>query len=302
MPGVQETLLDIARDHLSGAAEITSRAACLLVQLAERSEAASLAAFRQEVASVALALTRAHPCMASLFNLANRALWDVEEAASLSEARQAVYRTGAEWRSRQRDDLERIADAAQALLGAGATVLTHSRSSTVAAALKRAAAEGRRPEVICTESRPLLEGRALARELAEEGLSVRLVVDAAAFALLPSADLVLVGGDSLSALGLVNKIGTRGLAIAAAQEGVPFFACCSTAKFAPLREPLVPPADEQPPAEVWDAPPAGVRVVNRYFDLTPLRYLAGVVTEKGIMEAEASERFVTAAKVHPMLR
>ncbi|NIU84802.1 MAG: hypothetical protein GWN31_12955, partial [Candidatus Thorarchaeota archaeon] len=91
------------------------------------------------------------------------------------------------------------------------TVITHSHSSTVYLALSH------RPDlrVIIPESRPLFEGRSLAKDLASHGLKVTLMVDAAMAAFAREADAALVGADSVLADGtIVNKIGTRLLALA----------------------------------------------------------------------------------------
>ena len=74
-------------------------------------------------------------------------------------------------------------------------------------------------DVICTESRPINEGVNLAAKLGGEGIRVKLVIDAAVCSILPQAQIVLIGADSLSAKGLVNKIGTLCLALAAREFG-----------------------------------------------------------------------------------
>ena len=106
----------------------------------------------------------------------------------------------------------------------GAARSHHSASSLVAEALQQAHAAGGVRQVTCTGSRPAGEGVTLARRLGEAGLPVRLVIDAAAASLLPECDLVLLGADTVCAEGLVHKIGTLGLALAAQNFGVPVYA------------------------------------------------------------------------------
>jgi len=55
-----------------------------------------------------------------------------------------------------------------------------------------------------------MEGRILARRLAEEGIAVTAFVDAAAFSVFPMADMVLIGSDALVPVGLINKVGRAG--------------------------------------------------------------------------------------------
>lgn len=138
------------------------------------------------------------------------------------------------------------------------TVLTHSASATVREALLHA-----RPElVICTESEPLGEGRRLADELREGGLAVEQVEDPSAAAALARADLLLVGADTVFRDGsVVNKIGTRSLAAAARDAGVPVVVATETLKLAPGRA-------RDPDSHL--------------FDLTPPDLVTRVVTEEGV--------------------
>src|SRR6185503_878188 len=98
--------------------------------------------------------------------------------------------------------------------------------------------------VSCSESRPALEGRRLASELVAAGIPVTYFSDAAiATALGPpdfaaaharggGADVVLVGADAIAATWFLNKTGTRMLAAAATQQGVPVYVVASRDKFA----------------------------------------------------------------------
>jgi translation initiation factor 2B subunit (eIF-2B alpha/beta/delta family) len=156
----------------------------------------------------------------------------------------------------------RVAHHAARLVRDGSTVLTHSFSSTVFEALRAAHSSGCRFRVLCTESLPMREGAALAASLAREAIMATVIPDAAVESFLPQAGLVLVGADSVSARGLVNKTGTALIARAACALQIPMYALCSSDKFLP--------PDHDPPR-----PREG-------FHLTPLRYLAGIVTEEGI--------------------
>jgi translation initiation factor 2B subunit (eIF-2B alpha/beta/delta family) len=112
-----------------------------------------------------------------------------------------------------------------------AIVLTHSASATVREALVRTPPE----RVICTASSPQDEGRAFAGELREAGLAVELVEDREAPKQLEWASLLLVGADTVFRCGtLSNKTGTRALAEAAADQGVPTIVACEVIKLAPM--------------------------------------------------------------------
>jgi len=190
---------------------------------------------------------------------------------------------------------EQAAAHAAELIADGSTLLTHSRSSTVLAAFVRARRAGRRFRVIATESRPLMEGRALAEALAGESVDVTFITEGAAALVLPRVSRVMVGADRVTAGWLVNKIGTRMIVLAARECGVKVTALCDTSKFI-AATPDAPEAVRDP-NELWPDAPPPVEVVNRYFEPTPLDYFDGVVTEDGwLAPHEAGRR----AAGHPL--
>ncbi|MGB2875133.1 MAG: hypothetical protein WBB76_06625 [Gaiellaceae bacterium] len=146
-----------------------------------------------------------------------------------------------------------------------AVVLTHSASATVREALAYTPPE----RVICTVSSPQEEGRAFAHDLRQAGLEVALVEDDSAPRELEWASLFLVGADTVFRDGtLSNKTGTRGLAEAAADAGVPTIVACEVIKLAPV--------------DAADAP----GLIGSGLDLTPPELIDSVVTEEGAYLAE----------------
>lgn len=293
MATVSEALAEtaaLAADNRSGATALTARAGSILAAAADLPPG--------EWAAVALAVARAQPPMASLLRLANAALLAAEAhpGAPAEAIRHAV--------SRFLEDLARHA-AETARLGAaiaqGRRILTHSASSLVADAIRLAHAMAP-VRVVCTESRPALEGVALARSLAREGIPVCLVTDAGAAAVLPECDLVLFGADALCADGVVHKIGTLGLAIAARHFGVPAYVLATDEKLLPAACGARPPIPLRDPGELLPEPAPGVEALNRYFDVTPRFCLGGVVCETGIMSDEHFTRRLSEVPVHPALQ
>src|SRR5262249_59677 len=138
-----------------------------------------------------------------------------------------------EFKRQLRQSAQRVAEGALGLIADGSTILTISHSGTVEQALLHARRAGRRFAAICLESRPACEGREAVAPLAAAGIPTTLAVDAAGAALVQEAQIVLVGADLLSNRGLVNKIGTRMLALAAQAQHVPFYTLCGGEKFLP---------------------------------------------------------------------
>lgn len=291
----------IREDRLSGARELAQKGAQVLITLAEESRAASGKEFQKELLKTGQALIRAQPSMAPLVNLVNSSLFALQEEVDLERARRALLTTSQGYAEHLEGSVERIAQAVSPLIPDGSLLLTHSFSSTVLAALLQAKQEGRQFAVLCTESRPQYEGRLLAERLAQAGVETRLVVDGLAPSMMKDIEVVLVGGDSLSTEGLVNKIGTYPLALAAGAHKVPFYALCGSEKFLPLGYTL-PEESLKDSQEVWPHHPQGVEVVNRYFDLTPLEYLTDVVTEEGVLSPTAVRESISQRRLHPWLR
>jgi methylthioribose-1-phosphate isomerase len=144
-----------------------------------------------------------------------------------------------------------------------------------------------------SETRPRLQGARLTTwELRANGVPHTLIVDDAGAALMRErrVDIVLVGADRVAANGDVcNKIGTYAKALAAADNGVPFYAAVPS----PTIDWTLADGDgieieERAASEVLaptgerEIAPAATPVANPAFDVTPARLLTGLITEAGI--------------------
>lgn len=163
------------------------------------------------------------------------------------------------------------------------SVLTLSRSGTVRETLERIDRE-----VYVAESRPGREGVSVAEAFAET-TDVTLVPDAAVAHTLSTAsvDAVLVGADAVLADGrVVNKVGTRGTALAAAHEGVPVYAVAAADKIKPETD-ADPDLEPNEPSTVYDGN-AALDVLAPTFDVTPTDRVT-VITEDGPQSNAAIE-------------
>jgi translation initiation factor eIF-2B subunit delta len=197
---------------------------------------------------------------------------------------------------------ERLAMTTQELVPRGARILTFSCSSSILAVLLKAHAGQRLSTVCCTESRPILEGQRLSRELAKAGIAVEFGVDAAITAFAKRADLALVGADSITTQGIVNKLGTTSLALACRHIGIPCYVVADRHKWFPAAAAM--PAFGQPKArtEVWSDPPPGVTIWNAYFECTPMTLFSGIVGEDGPRGPEDLLQQLTAMPIAQALR
>lgn len=275
-------------DTVSGAAVVARTGAEVLRRAAVRTEAGSLEELRWGLGEVAMKVLDAQPSMAPLVRLLQDVLAAVEAVETLEEGRLAAASAAERFRADLDARAESVAERAVAVLPGEGMVATISSSSTVKAALVRwAGRDSGSRRVLCFESRPMDEGRTFAEALAREEIEVTFAVDAAAYSLLPSCSLVLLGADSIGDRGVVNKIGSAALAHAAHLAGVPVYVLCDETKVLPPGFPQLV-DDDRPGSEVWKAP-AGVRIWNRYFEVLPLELVTGIVTDAEILTPEELE-------------
>jgi methylthioribose-1-phosphate isomerase len=194
-----------------------------------------------------------------------------------------------------------------ALIPDGKTVLTHCNAGALATAgygtalgVIRAAVEaGKHIDVFADETRPFLQGaRLTAWELMEDGIPVTLITDNMAGHFLKSGRIgcVVVGADRIAGNGdVANKIGTYGVAVLAKENGVPFYVAApiSTLDLSLASGDAIPieQRDAREVTEVFGTPvaPEHCRVENPAFDVTPARYVAGIITERGVARAPYGE-------------
>jgi len=289
---------EIQNDHRSGSLALVRRAGQILAELTRLPT--RRADFHRQLVLVCRALVSAQPQMAAILNLCSAALGAAEDSLDAAAARASVRAAVDEFLRAVQEAAKKIAQSAAALISDGMTVATHSYSSAVRDALLNAAAGGRKFRVVVTESRPLLEGVALAKELASAGIPVTLGVDAAMALLLKNANLVLVGADAVTETFLLNKAGTFPAALLARRQGIPFYALAGSEKFAP-RSCRLPSEIAKPPSEVLPRAPRGVEIRNLYFDHTPLKLVTALVTEKGPLDPKQAVRLPRKLSLHPAL-
>jgi len=176
---------------------------------------------------------------------------------------------------------ERVGRRTARLLEGADVVLTHCNSQAALAGLFTRHHEDPFEAVIALETRPWRQGRITAEQLADEGLPARFMVDAAMGTALGRADAVVTGCDTIARNGdVVNKIGTRLLAMAAEDRGVPFYVAAESFKLDPRAatgEDV--PIEERADAEVLEDPIDGVEVDNPVFDVTPVARVTRIATE-----------------------
>lgn len=279
---LDQRLHELASDRSSGASEITARACRLLCDIARESDDPAA-----DVLEAGVDLIEAHPAMAPLVDLVDRALsiLDAQGAGGLEDLVDSGHRRE-----------QAVVEAGARLIEGEPTVATYSRSGTVLGALLAADPP---PSVLISEARPGQEGLEVARRLAEVGLQVTVTVDAALPGLLEEADRLLVGADSLCSLGVVNKVGTGALALAAAEVGCPVTVLAATDKLLPAAYREVPPLTAQ--GELGVELPEAIATRVPLFELVPWQQVDHVVTEAGPQPVAELRTAIGEAALHPAI-
>ncbi|WP_435552360.1 NUDIX domain-containing protein [Natrinema sp. CGMCC1.2065] len=290
---VAPTVRSIAADDEHGAAYLSLRALEVLrdragLLVAERGESgADPVGERDELAELAGRLLEARPSMAVLRNRVNRAMAGATGADGDDWGAPAVLESALSTIDRAlAADTETAAIAADRL---GGSVATLSRSGTVLEALET----GDPSRIFVAESRPAREGIDVAERLAATtDCTVTVHTDAAVAAVLAREDVdrVVVGADTVLPDGsVVNKTGTRTLAVAAAREGVPVSVVAATAKVSTSEAVNLESGDR---SAVYDGD-APIDALNPTFDVTPADCVTEVVTERGVLEPAEIEAVAT---------
>jgi len=296
---LNEAIERIASDNTSGASEImrAAGAVCSLLKARNVDKELDVIQARNAILQVGVALICAQPEMSPLLRLASAALSAAKSSTASLEAFHSAEKAALLFIEQSREAAHDSAVNAAGIIHDGMKVLTHSRSSTVLEALLEARRKKKDFTVFATESRPLFEGRTLAASLADNGVSVTLIADAAAPLVIDRSDLVLVGADQLTPQCLVNKIGTRMIALAAREKQVPVYAACDSSKFISEDYCVRLKRDYRPTRELWEQPPAGVEIANLYFEPVPLTLLNAIITESGALSIDQASRCAEAASI-----
>jgi translation initiation factor 2B subunit (eIF-2B alpha/beta/delta family) len=292
----------IHADNTSGAAELARMAAIGVLEWIDQTASMPPHAWKAELSALASGLYMAQPAMAPLFHLVNEILLALEATAVQHAPQphvQGVVQTFLEHLTHAN---ERLTMATLGLFPPGARVLTFSYSSSVLAVLLEAHARQHLSAVFCTESRPMLEGQRLARELARAGIAVEFGIDAAVATFTERADMVLVGADSITIYGVVNKLGTTSLALACRHAGIPCYVVADHHKWFPAGAAAAAFSQLKPEAEVWPNPPTGVTIWNAYFECTPMTLFSGIVGEDGLRGPADLLRQLHAVPIAQVLR
>ncbi len=301
---VRQVVNAIRSMAIRGAPAIGVAGAMALAIGAKTILAAETQTFRQKFVRMCEQVRTARPT-------ANNLAWAVEKIYSVvvenPQATVAELQTLIQEKADEllREDVatnQRIGSWGARVIPAGARVLTYCNAGALATAdygtaigvIRSAFAADPTIQVYSCETRPFLQGaRLTSYELQRAGIPVTLITDnsAGSFMQQKKIDVVVVGADRIAANGdAANKIGTYTLAVLARAHDIPFYVAAPRSTIDPsLSDGSEIPIEQRDPKEVThfqgrQVAPDGVKALNPAFDVTPNKYITGIITEVGILE------------------
>lgn len=286
-----------------GAPAIGGAAGFGMVLAANQSKATNRLDFLRDLEQAAETLNAARPTAVNLAWAVARQLRVAtnEELDNIDDIRTALLEEAQKLADEDVELNRRMGFNGAELISDGDTILHHCNTGALATVdwgtalgvIFAAHEQGKNIHVLVDETRPRLQGaRLTAWELKQRGISFDLIADNASGYFMRSGqvDIVLVGSDRTAANGdVANKIGTYNLAVLAKENGVPFYPVVptSTVDLNLAHGDLIP-IEERGGDEVLSVfgksiAPEGITARNPAFDVTPHRYVTGIVTEYGIV-------------------
>jgi S-methyl-5-thioribose-1-phosphate isomerase len=262
----------------------------------------------EDLQQAAELLSGTRPTANDLFFAIDHVL-EAAKASGKKETGQAALKAAEDYADWSVNACREIGEHGAELIHDGARILTHCNAGwlacvdwgTALAPIYAAKRHGKNVFVFADETRPRLQGAKLTSwELMNEGVPHAVIADNAAghYLFRKEIQLVIVGADRIAANGdVVNKIGTYEKALAARDNGIPFYVAApsSTVDLSRERGESVP-IEERGEDEVHmigkeRITPRGAKAKNPAFDVTPARYVSGIITEDGILKPSEILRF-----------
>jgi len=286
---VAEISKKIKTMEIRGALNIAISAASAMKYVVDESKTGSMNELILNLKSAGEKLKSARPTAVSLPNAVNYIIHLAKSGKNNDKIRLSCEIQ--KFIDNQKNSLKKITEIGSHLIEDNDTILTHCNSDTVIEILKRAWDDGKKINVVCTETRPRGQGYLTARELSEHGIPTTMIVDSAVHLMMKKlkVDKVIVGADTICTDGdVINKIGTSQVAICAKEMNIQFIVATQSIKFSPESiSGILVKIEERDPSEITKELP-DVRKINPAFDITDARYVDVIVTEFGVIPPQAA--------------
>jgi methylthioribose-1-phosphate isomerase len=305
-----EEVATAIQDMIVRGAPAIGVAAAMGIALGVRdAKASTISELRQEFGAICRIMGETRPTAVNLFWAIRRMQRKFEDLSSMPVA---VVKTGMVLEAKRVHHEDIAANQAMgrngaALMPSEGGVLTHCNAGALATAgygtalgvIRAAVESGKNIHVFADETRPFLQGsRLTAWELMKDGIDTTVISDNMAGAMMAQGKIkaVVVGADRIAANGdVANKIGTYTVAVLAKEHGIPFYVAApwSTIDLETADGSQIP-IEQRSSREVThmagrQLTPDGVHIENPAFDVTPSRYVTGIITDRGVAKAPYNE-------------
>ncbi|MFB0567589.1 MAG: S-methyl-5-thioribose-1-phosphate isomerase [Candidatus Bathyarchaeia archaeon] len=292
---------------IRGAPLIGVAAAYALALTAHYSKAKTKKELIKEIEKSASLLKKTRPTAVNLFWALTRVTRKARETKGTTKTvTKAVVEEANKMADEDVETNRKMGEHGSALLNDGDSILTHCNAGSLATVdygtalgvIRVAWEQGKKVNVIATETRPKLQGaRLTAYELKRDGIPVTLITDGMVGHVMQKrlVNKVIVGADRIVRDAVINKIGTFGIAVLAHEHEIPFYVAAPTSTFDLAHSASEVVIEERKPEEVTHfgtqkIAPNGVKVLNPAFDITPMRYVTAIICETGVLTPKDLER------------
>ncbi|MCK4952291.1 S-methyl-5-thioribose-1-phosphate isomerase [Candidatus Bathyarchaeota archaeon] len=303
MKGCGDVASAIKEMKIRGAPLIGVAAAFGLALTAYHSKTLRREQLMKELETSAQILRKTRPTAVNLFWAINRVLTKAKETTGdKKEVTEAVINEAKRMANEDIEVNHKMGEHGSSLVENGDVILTHCNAGglatvgygTALGVIFASWEQGKKIRVIATETRPQLQGaRLTAYELKRENIPVTLITDnMVGFVMAKKqVNLVIVGADRIVKDAVINKIGTYSIAVLAKAHDIPFYVAApiSTMDLSHTSSEVI--IEEREPKEVTHfrsrrIAPKNIEVMNPAFDITPTKYISGIITEIGVLSPE----------------
>jgi methylthioribose-1-phosphate isomerase len=305
---LNEMVEAIKNMRVRGAPLLGASAAYGLALTVFNSRVSNREALIEELKSAGKTLKATRPTAVNLFWAIDRILEKIQEAnKTLEEIKEQVIQEAQKIADEDVKANRAIGKHGAELINDGDVILTHCNAGALATVeygtalgvIRAAWEQGKKIKVIATETRPLLQGaRLTVYELKRDGIPVKLITDSMAGFVIQKKMInkVVVGADRIVKDAIINKIGTFSLAVIANEYNVPFYIAAPKSTFDLSKKSQDITIEERKPEEVTHfrsqlVAASGVEVFNPAFDITPYKYVSGIIYEDGVFFKKDFETF-----------
>lgn len=249
---------------------------------------------KQDINKAAQEIKQARPTAVNLFWAVDKVLEEINNGKTALDIAKQI----------EKDDIDinkKIGQYGNEIIEENDTILTHCNAGALACAgygtalgvIRAAHEDNKNINVICDETRPVLQGARLSVfEMQQENIPVRLIVDGAAGHMMQKGivDKVIIGADRVAKGGVANKIGSLMVALAAKRYDIPFYVAAPISTFDFENNIFDTTIEQRQSDEVLKINNQYItkketKVENPAFDIVESDLITGIITEEGIKKA-----------------